>query len=388
MTVAEPLPPGRHRSRPRWRRVLLVVLAVLVALVVLVAAAVALLARDLAGDLEREDVFGGIEEQERPEQEPTEALDLLVLGSDGRTGAGEAYETGDNADVEGERADTTLLVHISADRESARVVSLPRDSWVELPACRGTDGAQLPARQGQLNAAFLEGGLPCAVRTVESLTGIRIDHTAVVDFAGFRDMVDALGGVPVCLDEPFRPRMAGVALPAGRSVLQGPEALEFVRARYGVGDGTDTARIERQKQVIASMLDRALSRQLLVRPDRLVRFLSAATKNLRVDRDLDVRELAVSLRGIDLSQVALTTVPLDPEPGPEFSEGGELFGRLAWDEPAAQALFAELRADRPAATPAAVPPSAPSGAPAVDPSAEPAPTSSASTATAAEVACR
>ena len=362
---------------------LLVVLAVVVSLVVLAVAAVALIARDLAGDLEREDVFGGLTEDERPEQEPTEALDLLVLGSDGREGAGEAYETGENADVAGERADTTLLVHISADRESARVVSLPRDSWVALPSCRGTDGAQLPARQGQLNAAFLEGGLPCAVRTVESLTGVRIDHTAVVDFAGFRDMVDALGGVPVCLDEPFRPRMAGVDLPAGRSVLQGPEALEFVRARYGVGDGTDTDRIERQKQVIASMLDRALSRQLLVRPDRLVRFLSAATRNLRVDKDLDLRELAVSLRGIDLSQVALTTVPLDPDPGPKFAEGGELFGRLAWDEPAAQALFAELRADRAPAPPAPAP--ATSSDPSAVP-AEPAPTASA--ATAAETACR
>ena len=352
----------------------------LVVLVVATAGAVALIARHLAGDVQREDVFGRLGDDPRPEQEPTEALDLLVLGSDGREGAGEAYETGDNAAVVGERADTTLLVHISADRESARVVSLPRDSWVALPMCRASDGTQLPARQGQLNAAFSEGGLPCAVRTVESLTGVRIDHTAVVDFAGFRDMVDALGGVPVCLDEPFRPRLAGVELPAGRSVLQGPEALEFVRARYGVGDGTDTDRIERQKQVIASMLDRGLSRQLLVRPDRLLRFLSATTRSLRVDEDLDLRELAVSLRGIDLSQVALSTVPLDPDPGPDFAEGGELFGRLAWDEPAAQALFAELRADR---APAATAAPAPSGAPAA-----PTPTASSGGATAAETACR
>lgn len=381
MTAAASVPPAAGRTRVR--RVLLAALAVVVALVVVAAGAVALLARALAGDLAREDVFGGIAEDERPEQEPTEALDLLVLGSDGRAGAGEAYETGDNADVAGERADTTLLVHISADRESARVVSLPRDSWVALPACRGTDGAQLPARQGQLNAAFLEGGLPCAVRTVEALTGVRIDHTAVVDFAGFRDMVDALGGVPVCLDEPFRPRMAGVDLPAGRSVLQGPEALEFVRARYGVGDGTDTDRIERQKQVIASMLDRALSRDLLVRPDRLVRFLSAATRNLRVDEELDLRELALSLRGVDLGLVALTTVPLDPEPGPEFAEGGALFGRLAWDEPAAAALFAELRTDQPPAPAPPTPSGAASGAPVT-----PTPAASSDVTTAADTACR
>ena len=318
---------------------------VLVGVLALAAAVLALVLRDLEGNVERESVFDALPDADRPSAEPTRALDVLVLGSDTRAGdVGEAYDGPDHEG--GERADTTLLVRLTADRDGAWVVSLPRDSWVRLPSCTGRDGERLPARDGQINSAYRDGGLPCTVRAVESLTGVRIDHTVVVEFEGFVDMVEALGGVPVCLEEPFRPREVDLELPAGRHVLQPLEALDFVRARYGVDDGGDLSRIERQKAFMASMVERARSRGLLLRPDRLLRFASAVTESLRVDDELDVRELALSLRGLGDDRVVFSTVPLDPEPGPQFAEGGRLFGRVAWDEAAADALFDALKADR------------------------------------------
>ena len=396
-----------HRRRSGWsrRRLVLVPLSVLLVLALAAVAAVLVVERRLQDNVARTDVFRGIDPSSRPASEPTTALDLLVLGSDTREGVGEGYQgTGEDV-VEGERADTTLLVHIAAERDAAWVVSIPRDSWVALPACSGRDGTPLPAREGQINAAFEEGGLPCTVRAVESLTGVRIDHTAVVDFRGFRDMVTALGGVPVCLTEPFEPRKADVRLPAGRTVLDGAQALEYVRARY-VGDGSDLSRIDRQKAFMASMLDKALSRNLIARPDRLVRFLDAATQHLQVDESLDLRRLATSLRRIDPAAVTMSTVPLDPAPGPEYEPGGRLEGRVAWDAAAAGALFADLRADRlpRPASPATASPStagepgasagasaAPSAGAAPSPSAVPSPSAAPVPppgSSAAEVACR
>jgi LCP family protein required for cell wall assembly len=360
-------------ARPRSRRRLaFIVGGALLGVVALVGTSLAVVVRNLESNVERERVFEGLEEQERPEPEGapddrTEPpLDVLVLGSDSRDDPiGADFQGEGDEFFDGERADTTLLVRLTAARDAAWVVSLPRDSWVDLPPCTGPDGEQVPARTDLLANAFRDGGVGCTVRAVESLTGVRIDHTVVVDFTGFTEMVNALDGVPVCIDEPFRPRRVNLELPPGRHVLKDRAALEFVRARYGLDDGTDIARIERQKEFMASMLDRALSRQLLLRPDRLVRFLNAATSSLRVDEDLDLRSLAQSLRGLEGERVVFSTVPLDADPGPEFGEGGRLFGRVAWDEPAAAELFGALREDRlPIGTDA--PADAPTGAPTDD----------------------
>lgn len=359
--VHEVDPTAPDRSRRRWPRVLLATVGVLVGVLALAVAAVAVVLQDLERDVEREQVFEAVPEVDRPSPEPTRALDVLVLGSDSRDGEIGAAWDGDGFEG-GQRADTTLLVHLTQDRSGAWVVSIPRDSWVPLPSCTARDGSALPARTGQFNSAYRDGGLPCTVRAVEELTGVRIDHTVVVDFSGFVDMVDAIGGVPVCVEEPFRPREVGLELPPGRHVLGPLDALDYVRARYGVDDGSDLSRIERQKQFMASMAERALSREVLLRPDRLVRFVSAVTGSLRVDEDLDVRRLATSLRAVERDRIVFSTVPLDPAPGPEFAEGGRLYGRVAWDEPAAARLFEAVRADRlPVDEPAPAQPPAPSG---------------------------
>ena len=365
-------------------------LVVLLGVVLLAGVAVAGTAWWLERRVEREDVFSGLEEDDRPEAVPTEALTLLVLGSDDRedeVGAQFAGPPGDFHET-GERADTTLLVRLTEDRDAAWVVSIPRDSWVDLPACTGRDGEPLPAREGQFALAFRDGGLSCTVMAVEALTQVRVDHTVVVDFSGFTEVVEALGGVPVCLDEPFEPEMVDVRLPAGRHVLGPDQALAFVRARYGVDDGGDLARIERQKRFMAAMVERARSRGVVLRPDRVVRFASAVAGSLRVDQDLDVRGLALSVREIDPARVVFTTVPLDPDPGPQYAEGGRLYGRVKWDDAAAAALFTELKADRVPAAPSPPGPSAPaSGAPSTSASAAPAPTATPSTRSAADDVC-
>ncbi|MFP5220384.1 MAG: LCP family protein [Actinomycetes bacterium] len=354
--------PAPDPSRRRWPRVLLITVGAVAGVLALAAASVAVLLENLEGNVEREQVFEAVPEVDRPSPEPTRALDVLVLGSDTRDDELGTAWSGPDAE-EGERADTTLLVRLTADRTGAWVVSIPRDSWVRLPSCTARDGSRLPARDGQFNSAYRDGGVPCAVRAVESLTGVRIDHTVVVEFSGFADMVDALDGVPVCIEEPFQPREVDLELPPGRHVLGPRDALDYVRARYGVDDGSDLSRIERQKQFMASMVERALSRGVLLRPDRLVRFASAVTESLRVDEDLDVRELAMSLRGLERDRIVFSTVPLDPAPGPEFAEGGRLYGRVAWDEPAAARLFEALKEDRlpvdepaPTGTPTDAPP--------------------------------
>jgi LCP family protein required for cell wall assembly len=378
-----------HRSR---RRTVLVVLGVVLGLVGLTGAALAVVVADLESNVRRDQAFDGLEERARPspeavtpEQEDSPPLDLLVLGSDSREdeiGAGlEGAELEDS-----QHADTTLLVRLTADRDAAWVVSFPRDTWMALPPCRSLDGEQLPEREGQLSTAYSEGGLPCAVAAVEALTDVRIDHTVVVEFSGFIDTVNALDGVPVCLDEPFRPDRVDLELEPGRHVLRDFAALEYVRARYGVDDGSDLSRIERQKEFMASMADRALSRGILLRPDRLYRFLSAATSSLRVDEDLDLRDVALSLRGIDGDRIVFSTLPLDPDPGPEFRPGGRLAGRVAVDEQAAADMFAALKGDRLPLAQAAPPlddaPPAPGEAPA------PAPESPSGATTVTESACR
>lgn len=139
-----------------------------------------------------------------------------------------------------------ILLHVAADRRSATAVSLPRDLMVEIPSCPTADGSRTEARFAQFNWAFQFGGAACLIRTVEKMTGIRIYHHGVVDFEGFKKVVDAVGGVEVCLDGPMNDAKAKLRLQAGRQTLSGEQALGCVRARYSLGNGSDTERMTRQ----------------------------------------------------------------------------------------------------------------------------------------------
>ncbi len=276
---------------------------------------------------------------ERPAAPAGEAKNILLLGSDSRKGSNSAY----GHDEGGSRADTAILLHLSADRHSATGVSLPRELMVDLPGCRQADGSHTRPQFGQFNWAFQFGGAACTIRTVEQLTGVRVDHHLVVDFAGFKSLVDTVGGVDVCLPGAVRDRDAKLDLPAGRQTLGGEDALGFVRARHGLGNGSDTDRMHRQQQFLGSLVKKVRSNGVLLNPAKLYPVVHSATSALTADEGLDslgeLYELARGARDIPEDQVRFLTVPRQ-----SYSRDRN---RDELVQPAAAQLFAQLREDRP-----------------------------------------
>lgn len=276
---------------------------------------------------------------ERPAEGPTSAENILLIGSDNRGDGNERY----GEDTGTQRSDTTILLHLAADRRSATAVSIPRDLMAHVPSCRRPDGSTAPARFEQFNWAFEQGGAACTIRTVENMTGIRVDHHLIVDFTGFKKMVNAVGGVEVCLTEPVHDPKAHLDLPAGDQLLNGEQALGYVRARYSIGDGSDTQRMERQQDFLASLLKKGRSNAVLLNPLKLYPVLSAATSALTADPGLDsVSELyglAHSLQIIPAGSVHLLTLPQEPYVNDR--------NRDQLLQPAAGELFAALHDDRP-----------------------------------------
>ena len=324
------------RRRRRWA----VVARVSVLVVVAVVAFVAFAAWRLDANIERVDVSQGIG-TDRPDAGNTEAVNVLLIGSDTREGAGnDGY--GDNDGILGEaHSDTNLLVHLSADRSSATVVSIPRDSMTSAPPRCSPTAPRDEWVTRQWNQNYRIGGTGCLIRTLEGNTGLFIDHYAVVDFRGFKQMVDALGGVEVCTSEPIDDRNTHLQLDAGRHTLDGRQALQYVRVRKSVGDGSDLGRIERQQAFVSSVMQQATSTGLLLQPTRLYSFLDAATRSLTTDPDLDLgamRDLASSVRGIGLDKIQFVTVPHEAYPRDP--------NRVQWKTSAEQ-IWSALREDRP-----------------------------------------
>jgi LCP family protein required for cell wall assembly len=345
-------PVGRHRAG-RWRHWLSVVAVVTSVAVLLTAGGGWLLFRHYTGNITRKDVFSTLQNG-RPAAAPDHAENYLLVGSDTRAGSGDAEFQGTGQDVvTGARSDTTILVHLSAKRDKALLISFPRDSYVAIPSCTDDTGkVHLPSKD-KINAAFATGGASCTIKTIESLTQVRIDHYIEVDFAGFKNMVSSLGGVDVCLNKPAKDAMSGLDLPAGVSHVDGDQALAFVRARYALGDGSDLGRIQRQQQFLGAMTRKATSTGLLLRPDHLLPFLNAVTQSVTTDQNLsfdDMRNLALKLKGLDPARVTFVTVPLADD---NYTVRG-VGSTVLWDQAAAQALFASVRTDDaiPGASPA------------------------------------
>jgi LCP family protein required for cell wall assembly len=299
--------------------------------------------RKLEGNIASLDIFGAL--RDRPEAievaGPAQPVNILLIGSDTRE-TPEDLAAGGGEAVQGARSDTTILLHLSADRSRAVAVSIPRDSWVPIPSCTAADGTTSAPVTAKFNAAYETGGPACTIQTVESLTNVRIDHFVVVDFAGFRNMVNALGGVDVCVPEEMTDSESGLDLPAGRSTIDGDQALAFVRARKGIGDGSDLGRIDRQQAFLASMVQKATSTGILLNPVRLVGFLDAATKSVTTDPGLSsvsaLGSLATSLKDVSTSGISFVTVPVA-----DRGDGAN----LVWLEDQAAPLFDALRNDTP-----------------------------------------
>ncbi|MGW0601432.1 LCP family protein [Streptomyces sp. NPDC002776] len=279
-------------------------------------------------------------ENERPSSLVKGARNILVIGSDTRSG-------GDNRrygrDSGTERSDTTILLHLSAGRRSATAVSLPRDLMVDVPSCLRPGGERTEPVFAMFNYAYEMGGSACSIRTVEKLTGVRIDHHMVVDFRGFKKMVDAVGGVEVCLKHPINDKAAKLRLPAGRVDLDGEQALGYVRARKSLGNGSDTDRMERQQRFLGALVNKVQSNDVLLNPARLYPVLDAATSSLTTDPALaslrGLYQLVRGARDIPTERVQFLTVPRE-----SYVYN---VNRDQLVEPEAERLFERLRNDTP-----------------------------------------
>ncbi|MFF9915858.1 LCP family protein [Streptomyces sp. NPDC013457] len=278
-------------------------------------------------------------------------MNLLLVGTDGRDSLTKqqrkAYRLGG---APCHCTDTVMLVHISEDRERASVVSLPRDSYAEMPAhVDATTGRRHEAHPVKLNAAYAEGGPGLTVRTVENMTGVKIDHYLEVDFTSFMKTVDAVGGVDICTVRPMKDKYTGLDLAAGPHHLNGGQALQYVRARH-VDGAADIGRMERQQRFLAALIDRVTSGGVLLNPVRFREVSTTMLRSVRADRGFGTDQLlslAKAMRGFDPASSEFVSVPLGDVSFPVKGIGST----VKWDAPKAQRLFQALREDRPLAPP-------------------------------------
>ncbi|MBW8485014.1 LCP family protein [Actinomadura parmotrematis] len=295
---------GGHRARPRRKRVWLRVLIAVVVFFALLAAGIAglLWQRESAlnGNIKRQQ--GWQPEGQRPGPSAIGTDNWLLVGSDTRADAGTTGKGNDDLWKPGrQRSDTIMLLHLPADKKKAYLVSFPRDSWVEVPGY----GKQ------KINAAFSYGGPKLLTETVEKLTGVRVDHYGAIDFAGFKAMTDALGGVTVDIKQSVYDPARKKQWQAGRQKLNGEDALLYVRQRYNLPNG-DFDRIKRQQAFLRALAGQAADGGTLGNPLKLNRFLEAFTKSITVDDTMSggkLRSLALGLRGLRPADVTFLTAP-------------------------------------------------------------------------------
>jgi LCP family protein required for cell wall assembly len=302
-------------------------------------------------NIQQDDIRGLLGDQ--PVNLHPQAENIMVIGSDSRQGLSKAYGSGLVTD----QSDTLMIIHIPANRQWAEVMSIPRDSWVNIPACQMGDGQMASPTQYKINEAFAIGnldgnhtelGIACTVKTLEQDTGIYINHFIAVNFTGFKNMVAALGGVYECNPTAINDPNSGLHLSAGTHLLTPVQALGYVRARYTIGDGSDLERIGRQQAFMSSLISRVKSE--LLNPVAIYNFLDAATKSLTIDSQLGgisgLYNLGESLRGIPNDKIAFFTVP-------NYPRGDVVPGDTAnvlWTQPEDKEIFASFRDDVPASS--------------------------------------
>jgi LCP family protein required for cell wall assembly len=289
----------------------------------------------------------------RPVDTHPQAENIAVIGSDSRDGLSAAYGTGLVTD----QSDTLMIIHIPANRQWAEVMSIPRDSYVNIPACKMGNGQVSAPTQFKINEAFAIGnldgnhtslGVACTVKAVEQDTGIYVNHFIVINFTGFENMVAALGGVHECNPTPINDPNANLHLSAGNHLLTPAQALGYVRARYTLGDGSDLDRIGRQQAFMSSLVSRVRSE--LSDPLAIYRFFDAFTKSLTIDTQLGgitgLYDLGQSLRSVPSSKIAFFTLPTFPRSEVVPSDTANVL----WTQPEDNQIFATFRDDVPASS--------------------------------------
>jgi LCP family protein required for cell wall assembly len=355
--AAEPEGPGsatgtqpRARSLTGRKKVLVWTGGILALVLFTAVIGTFLVYQHLNANLRQVDVSGALGSQ--PVDLHPQAENIMVLGSDTRIGQAPRY--GNSATMNTDHSDTLMIVHIAANRRWADIMSIPRDSWVNIPACKEGNGQMSSPTTFKINEAFTFGtlygnntdlGVACTIKTLEKNTGIRIDHFVAVNFAGFRDMVNAVGGVPECNTAAINDPKSGLHLTAGHHMLNGWQALGYVRARYTLGDGSDLGRIGRQQAFMSSLVDRVKSK--LLNPVAVYQFLDAATRSITIDNQLGgikgLYDLANSLKALPPSQVTFFTLPTYPRYYVDPTDMADVM----WTQPEDSLIFQAFRQDIP-----------------------------------------
>ncbi|MFG2039361.1 LCP family protein [Dactylosporangium sp. NPDC048998] len=297
---------------------------------------VSLWLNSVAGDVKRVDAFKDVPEADRPTKVAGNAMNFLLLGSDTR----------DPDSKDGSRSDTIIILHLDKGHKKAQMVSIPRDTWVYIPKSQTSQYGNTDAK---INAAYAWGGVPLVVQTVEKFTGVRIDHVAIVDFSGFREIVDALGGVEINVTESFNSTHSlnpdgKRHFDKGLQTMDGAMALDYSRERYAFKDG-DFARIQHQQQVIKAILNKAASGGTLTSPTKLNSFLHATADAVIVDDTLNIFDMAMELRNLRGDDLSFYTSP---------TKGTGMIGSqsvVLADNDKVKPFYDALREDNPIPTP-------------------------------------
>ncbi|WP_328780423.1 LCP family protein [Streptomyces canus] len=306
----------RRKPRSKGRKGLLITAWVAAGIVVLGGTGAGYLYFKLNGNIKSVDI-DQVLGSERPTKVDNGSENILVLGSDTRSGSNK--ELGGGTDDGSARSDTAMIIHVYEGHKKATVVSIPRDTLIDRPECTDTDGKEHDAASDVMfNSAYTTGGATCAVKTVESMTDIRMDHYLEVDFSGFEKLVDELGGVTVTTTKDIKDTDSHLDLKAGPHELTGAQALGLVRTRHGVGDGSDLGRIQLQQAFIKALVKQVKSVGVLTSPKKLYDLANTATKAVTTDSDLGSVNSLVSFAGglkhISPSDMTMVTMPVRYDP--------------------------------------------------------------------------
>ncbi len=271
---------------------------------------------------------------------------LFLAGTDACEASYAAYfgERCTGADSSAELNDVNLLMHISGPPRRVTVVSFPRDLVVPVPECTADDGTRTSEMSGQpLNSVYAVGGLSCVVNTVAALTQQPVDFAAKVTWGGVIEITNAIGGVEVCLANGIRDSNTGIDWPAGNRTIQGIEALQFLRTRYGVGDGSDLGRISNQQQYMSRLARKLVSDEVLSNPATLLRLATTTVKNVTPSQNLTnpvtLAQIALAIKDVPFDQITFVQYPVATDPGDR--------NRVIPDVDAASILFTAIEENQP-----------------------------------------
>ncbi|GFE22059.1 LCP family protein [Streptomyces nigrescens] len=307
---------GRRRKGPtRRRRAVTITLCTLTSAVLLGGAGLGYVYFKLNGNLKGVDINAALG-HDRPKNIDDGSMNILVMGSDSRAGKNGEY----GKDEGGARSDTAMIVHVYKGHKKASVVSVPRDTMIKRPDC-AKDGKDVPgAQRAMFNTAFEVGGPACAVKTVESISDVRMDHFVEVDFTGFKKLIDALGGVDITTSKAIDDDHSHLHLQPGKHTLNGEQSLGLVRTRHGVpgGDGSDLGRIQLQQAFIKALMNQVKNVGVLTNPTKLYDIADTATKAITTDTELnsvsELTGLAKSLGNIGSENIDMVTLPVTYDP--------------------------------------------------------------------------